>query len=165
LSGWVFLAALEKQVPLCVPRPLNCAGKEKARDSVRDADELPWLCSVLDRADIAIVEATPFDSYSRRLCGKPMFNAGVILYGSNDRISQWVQEWAAISERNFWLAETTPPGIVATLSHITDENTRRRLLCMDQVGLLEILSLETNRIGLAVQKLDDCWNYRRPLLH
>jgi hypothetical protein len=26
----------EKQIPHCVPRPPNCGGKEKARDSVRD---------------------------------------------------------------------------------------------------------------------------------
>jgi hypothetical protein len=25
-----------KQIPLCVPRPPNCGGQEKARDSVRD---------------------------------------------------------------------------------------------------------------------------------
>ena len=26
----------EKRIPLCVPRPPNCGGKEKARDRVRD---------------------------------------------------------------------------------------------------------------------------------
>jgi hypothetical protein len=26
----------EKQIPLCIPRPPNCGGKENARDSVRD---------------------------------------------------------------------------------------------------------------------------------
>src|SRR5271163_1705426 len=29
-----------KQIPLCVPRPPNCGGKEKARDSVRDDTRL-----------------------------------------------------------------------------------------------------------------------------
>jgi len=28
-----------KQIPLCVPRPRKCSGKEKARDSVRDDTE------------------------------------------------------------------------------------------------------------------------------
>src|SRR5271155_1752374 len=28
----------EKQIPLCVPRPPNCGGKENARDCVRDDD-------------------------------------------------------------------------------------------------------------------------------
>ena len=30
----------EKQIPLCVPRPPNCGGPEKARDSVRDDTRL-----------------------------------------------------------------------------------------------------------------------------
>jgi hypothetical protein len=128
-------------------------------------DKLPTLFAILERADVAMVETTLSDSYSRRLCGKPMFNSGVILYRWNNRVSEWLKEWAAISERNFRLAETAPPGIVATLSHITDENVRRTLLFMDQVSLIEILSPETNRFGLELEKLDDCWNYRRPFLH
>jgi hypothetical protein len=34
----------EKQIPRCVPRPPNCGGKEKARDSVRDdtRSSLAW---------------------------------------------------------------------------------------------------------------------------
>jgi len=32
----VFAWSYEKQIPLCVPRPPECDGKEKARDCVRD---------------------------------------------------------------------------------------------------------------------------------
>jgi len=32
----------EEQIPLCVPRPRKCGGKEKARDSVRDDPRLSF---------------------------------------------------------------------------------------------------------------------------
>jgi hypothetical protein len=127
-------------------------------------DKLPSLFALLDKLDVAMVETTPSDSYSRRQYGKRMFKAGVILYRWNNRTSAWLKHWAAISERNFRLAERTPLGFVATLNHIGDDNVRRRLLCMDQVSLVEILNPETNRFRLEVKKLDDCWNYRRPVV-
>jgi len=34
-----------KQIPLCVPRPPNCGGKEKARDSVRDDTRIAGVAS------------------------------------------------------------------------------------------------------------------------
>jgi len=34
-----------KQIPLCIPRPPNCGGKEKARDSVRDDSRIASAAS------------------------------------------------------------------------------------------------------------------------
>ena len=123
-------------------------------------EDLPWLFNLLDQVDLAMVETATDDSYSRIHFGQPMFNAGLLLYRRNDRVWAFLEEWAAASQRNFQLASKTPLPFVAALAHIPVEDVRRKLLFMDQISLVEMLSPNTNRFGLAVKTLDYSWNNR-----
>jgi hypothetical protein len=122
-------------------------------------EELPWLFRRLDEVDLALVEKAPDDSYSRRQLERRLFSAGFILYRRNETVMAWLEAWAALSERNFRFAGMMPIPQLETLRHITDDDIRRRLLCMDQVSLVELLSPDTNRFGLSVECLDNSWNY------
>ena len=123
-------------------------------------EDVPWLFDLLDQIDVAMVETTTDDSYSRKLFGRPMFNAGFLLYRRNDRVWGFLEEWAALSARNFRLAGQTPLPALPVLAHVGDDDTRRKLLFMDQISLVEMLSPEVNRFGLAVRTLDYSWNHR-----
>jgi hypothetical protein len=123
-------------------------------------EELPRLFDLLDDVDLAMVETATDDSYSRKHFGRRMFNAGMQLYRRNDRVWAWLAEWIATSERNFNLAGQTPLPAVPALAHVAAEDVRRKLLFMDQISLVEILSPEVNRFGLAVKILDYSWNHR-----
>jgi hypothetical protein len=46
----------EKQIPLCVPRPPKCGGKEKARDSVRDGTRWKLLVTL---AAVCVADTQP----------------------------------------------------------------------------------------------------------
>jgi hypothetical protein len=88
-----------------------------------------------------------------------MFSAGFVLYRRNDLVWSWLEAWQAVSERNFRCAGETPLPQVPILSHVAAEDVRRRLLFMDQISLVEILSPDVNQFGLAVKTLDYCWNH------
>jgi hypothetical protein len=123
-------------------------------------DELPELFDLLNDIDVAMVETSTDDSYSRYHFGQPMFNGGVILYRKNELTWKWLQNWAGISERNFQLASSIHLPELPILTHVDDEIIRRRLLCIDQTSLVELLSPQSNQLGLKVKILDYSWNYR-----
>jgi hypothetical protein len=123
-------------------------------------NELMSLFDLLDEFDVAMVETSIDDSYSRLQYGRPMFNTGVILYRRNHLTLDWLLEWAGLSERNFrWASRESLPR-VASLSHIADESVRRSLLNFDQIAMVEILSPEINKFDLAYKILEPAWNYR-----
>jgi hypothetical protein len=123
-------------------------------------EELLWLFDLLEQIDIAMVETSTDDSYSRKHFGRPMFNGGLMLYRRNERVWALLEEWAARSERNFQLAGQKPLPPVPALQHIADEDIRRKLLFNDQISLVEILSPEINKFDLALKTLDYSWNNR-----
>jgi len=123
-------------------------------------DELMSLFDLLDDIDVGMTECSMDDSYSRLEYGRPMFNAGLILYRRNDLTWDWLQEWAELSERNFRWASANPLPRLASLRHLSDEGIRRKLMCMDQISLVEILSPETNKFNLKLKILDGSWLYR-----
>jgi hypothetical protein len=123
-------------------------------------DELMFIFDLLNDVDVAMVETAIDDSYSRIEYGRPMFNAGMILYRRNDLTWAWLREWAALSERNFRWAGVDPLPRLTGLRHLKDEKVCRKLMCMDQISLVEILSPENNRFDLKVKVLDYSWNYR-----
>lgn len=123
-------------------------------------NQLPSLFEILDTADIAMVETALDDSYSRLHYGRRMFNAGFILYRQNEKTSAWLEAWTELTEYYFRIACETSLPQIPSLDHVKDENIRRRLLCMDQISLVELLSPETNRFGLSTKTLDQSWNYR-----
>jgi hypothetical protein len=61
----------EKQIPFCVPRPPNCGGEEKARDSVRNDTVNVWPQLVRDyegkvEGKIKVPAATATETAGRR---------------------------------------------------------------------------------------------------
>jgi len=128
-------------------------------DTRLQTDELPALFAVLDAADVAMVEAASDMSYSRKHYGRPLFHVGLILYRRDARILAWMKEWIACSDRNFTCSDQNPLPPVAVLDHVADEEVRRKLLRMDQISLVEMLSPEVNRFHLKVEKLDYSWNF------
>jgi len=123
-------------------------------------DELGALFTVLDDIDVAMVETSIDDSYSRFEFGRPMFNGGLVLYRRNELTWVWLREWAALSERNLRWAGLTPLPRLGMLSHLSDDQVRRDLMRNDQLSLAEILSPEVNKFGLKLRVLDYSWNYR-----
>jgi len=118
------------------------------------------LFDLLHEVDVGMVETTPDDSYSRHHYNRPMFNAGLVLFRWNAKTERWLREWATRSERNFRLAGKKNLPKTPWLDHISDNRVRRKLLCMDQISLVEILSPETNELELEFHSLDYSWNYR-----
>jgi tetratricopeptide (TPR) repeat protein len=116
--------------------------------------------SRLDAVDIAMVEAAPDASASRRAYGQPMFNVGFILYRKAEKVAKLFQEWEALTRRNFELASQDPLPEVECLAHITDPKRRRNILFMDQISMVQLLSPTVNVFGLAVEILHECWNFR-----
>jgi tetratricopeptide (TPR) repeat protein len=109
---------------------------------------------------IAMVEDRRDFSYSAQLSGRRMFNAGLILYTADAPVFDLFREWERRVRRNFELSCRTPVPMVQELAHITDETVRRRLLGIDQIALMELLSPDLNRFGLRLKVLDKFWNYR-----
>lgn len=122
--------------------------------------EVRDLFAVLDRADIAMVEAAPDESFSRLHFGKRILNAGLILYESSEPAFRCFTEWAAITARNFCAASTVPVTDVLGLGPQRSEAVIRELLLIDQIALAEILTPEVNRFGLRLEVLDYSWNHR-----
>lgn len=129
-------------------------------DTLIVGGECQDLFELLNEIDVGMVETTPDDSYSRHQYDRPMFNAGFVLYRWNDKTRNWLREWATLSERNFRLARKKNLPRTPLLDHITDNDVRRKLLCMDQISLAEILSPERNTLDLEFRSLDYSWNYR-----
>jgi hypothetical protein len=123
-------------------------------------DELPRLFELLDAIDVAMVETAIDDSFSRKHYGERMFNGGFVLYRRNEKTLRWLQEWAVESEHNFWLSEVVPLPSVPALAHVSDERVRRKLLGMDQISLVQMLSPAINKFNLELRILPHPWNHR-----
>jgi hypothetical protein len=129
-------------------------------DTIVVTTELDQVFEALGSADLGMVETAVDDSYSRVNVGRRMFNAGLILYRRNERVWAWLRRWAELSSRNFSLASSRRLPPIAILNHVSDEQVKRKLLCMDQVSLVELLSPEHNQCRLNIQVLDYSWNHR-----
>src|SRR5262249_54240947 len=82
----------------------------------------------------------------------------------NAKTAEWLAAWTALAERNFIQASTAPLPQPTIVDHVAAEPVRRKLLFMDQIALVEILSPEVNRFDLAVATLDYSSYHRGSLL-
>jgi hypothetical protein len=127
--------------------------------------DLLSLFRKLQSTEVAMVEAMIEDSYSRRNYGARMFNAGMVLYKRTSKVLAWLEAWANISKAHFALAGLDPLPQLDCLKHVDQESTRRRLLNMDQVSLVQILSPDINKLCLTIETLDYSWNHRGSKSH
>ncbi|HWZ63627.1 MAG TPA: hypothetical protein VNX02_11435 [Steroidobacteraceae bacterium] len=123
-------------------------------------EEFPRLFALLDKFDVAMVETSEDDSFSRRHLGQRIFNSGMILFRKGGKTRRWLEAWLSLSYRNFQIASRAKLTDVPFLRHIPSEEVRRRLLFMDQVSQVEILTPEVNPFRLACHTLDASWNHR-----
>jgi hypothetical protein len=116
--------------------------------------------TILDHADIAMVECVVDRSMSRRLYGKRMFNAGMCSYRLTPAVRMLFSEWAARSRLNFTTMGTPEQEKLVSyskLSHLTDTE-RQQLLGFDQTTLVEIWSPEINACGVRGATLSYAYN-------
>ncbi len=116
--------------------------------------------SLLERHDMAMVECLPENSYSCEQYGRPMFNVGFILYRKSDGVMGLLSEWERLTAAHFAVARDDAAPCPGWLSHIGDADVRRKLLFMDQLSMVRLLSPEVNRFGVDCQILDHGWNFR-----
>ncbi len=122
--------------------------------------EVRDVFSAIDSADIAMVECATDNSFSRKQYGKRMFNVGFILYRKSESTGSLFRKWAELSAQHFRAASQDAIPQFPYMSHIADPELQRRLLFMDQISLVQILSPETNTLGLRCRILHESWNYR-----
>jgi len=145
---------------LCLPRsPYEYTLHLDSDTRVRSA-EIASVFSLLDDHDLAMVECDEDNSYSREHYGRPMFNVGFILYRNDDKVGHLFDAWAELTSEYFALARGEDEPQLDCLAHVDDPDLRRKLLFMDQISLVQMLSPEVNRFGLDFRILDESWNYR-----
>jgi hypothetical protein len=114
----------------------------------------------LDNIDIAMIECETDNSVSRLHYGARMFNVGFILYRKNPKTDQLFKAWSELTAEHFQAASQEKLPDLEYMSHITDEEMRRRLLFVDQVAMVQLLSPDTNVFDLDLKILHESWNYR-----
>lgn len=122
--------------------------------------EVLSLFAVLDDDDIALIECANDNSLSRFHYGAPMFNVGVILYRRCERVQALFKAWAELTAQHFFAASQTDVPRPDYLAHVDDPELRARLLFMDQISLVRLLSPDVNVFDLKVRTLDETWNFR-----
>ena len=111
--------------------------------------------------EIAFAECHSDTSFTCRQIGRRVFNAGVIAYRRTTKVMQLFERWESLTRHHHNLAELNEPRGIKCLERIEYAKTRRRLLGMDQLSLLQLLSPETNVFDLDVHVLHESWNSRK----
>lgn len=122
--------------------------------------EIREIFTELDSHDIAMVECAADASVSRKRYGRPMFNVGFILYKNTEQVHRLFTAWAELTAEYFGYANRDAVPEVTCLSHIQDPEMRRKLLFMDQISMVQLLSPEVNQFDLGLKILHESWNFR-----
>ena len=120
---------------------------------------LPAMFSVLDRVEIAQAPCLLDTSRERQIYGRPLFNNGMILYRRTETVTAFLKELQTRFHAHLEAARQPMPDI-PSMSHIPDAETRKRLLCSDQIAQAELFSPVRNPLGLVYAHLPDHWNWR-----
>lgn len=121
------------------------------------------IFTLLDAHDIALVECQPGESFSRTKYAGRMFNGGMVAFKNCAATRTLFEHWHDLTLSHHRMGNATPMTPPPPyLAHITNTNTLRRLLKMDQVSLAQYLSPDVNVLNLKVLALDDTWNARNP---
>lgn len=122
---------------------------------------LGQVFGILEHVDIAFAAAQPDASLTRQLLGRPIFNAGVILFRRSPKVAQLFTDWQAAMARNLAMADTPEETVKHSLvGHVVDSARRRQLLHFDQVALAECFSPTRNPLDLTWARLPETWNWR-----
>ncbi len=122
--------------------------------------EFLGLFDKLDRIDIGMAVCQPDVSKCAQLTGRAMFNVGFILFRKTEKVLALLKGWEELTRHNFELGNQEVPPPTAVTAHIEDPELRRELLFMDQTSFVELLSPEVNGLGLELEIIEECWNFR-----
>jgi hypothetical protein len=117
---------------------------------------------LLEANQIALVEALPDASYTRKQLKRPLFNAGVIGFKQCPKIQRLFEEWQRLTLAQHQRVGEHQSVDLAILETIEDPAVRRRLLCMDQLGLVQLLAPDHNPMAINYTILQEEYNARRP---
>jgi hypothetical protein len=114
----------------------------------------------LDACNIALVEAMPSMSSSRKLWGQRMFLGGVMLYDDAPATRKLLRDWDRYAGEHAALAAKQPFKRPSWMpKHLTHEQARW-MLEPSQVSLVRLLSPDHAPRGITAQVLPRVWNYR-----
>ncbi len=122
--------------------------------------EFMSLFEKLDRIDVGMAICQRDVSRCAQLTGLPMFNVGFILFRRSEKALALLQAWEQLTRQNFELGNQEVPPRTAVTAHLDDPELRRELLFMDQTSFVQLLSPQTNGLGLELEIIDECWNFR-----
>jgi hypothetical protein len=122
--------------------------------------EFTGLFSKLDSIDIGMAVCQPDVSRCAQGTGLPMFNVGFILFRRSNKTQQLLQAWEELTQKNFTLGNLDEVPQIEGVPHIDDPELRRDLLFMDQTSFVQLLSPTVNRFDLALEIMDESWNFR-----
>lgn len=116
--------------------------------------------TLLSEHEIAFVECSAANSFTCRTLGRRMYNAGVILYRKTEGVGQLIANWQSLCAAYH---KGNGMGLIDFSKLFKDLELRhqKRLLGMDQVPLMHLLSPEVNLLNLKHASLPEAWNLKR----
>jgi len=144
----------------CLPRSPYELTLHLDSDTRVYSPEIGSVFTLLEEHDIAMVECATDNSYSRQHYGQPMFNVGFILFRKSDKVNRLLNMWEQKTIEFFEIATAEEDPQIECLAHIADPGLRRKLLLMDQLSMVQLLSPQVNVFDLDLKILDESWNYR-----
>ncbi len=114
----------------------------------------------LSEHEIAFVECSPANSFACRTLGRRMYNAGVILYRKTKGVGRLFANWQSLCAAYH---KGDGMGVIdfSKIFKDIERKHQRRLLGMDQIPLMHLLSPEVNPLNLAHASLPESWNLKR----
>ena len=122
--------------------------------------EFMGLFDKLDSIDIGMAICQPDVSKCAQITGLPMFNVGFILFRRSAKAMQLLQAWEERTRSNFELGNRDQVPQIEGVRQIDDGELRRELLFMDQTSFVQLLSPQVNKFGVALEIMDESWNFR-----
>lgn len=124
------------------------------------APRLAEMFGALDNIEIALAEAAPDASFDRQHYGRPIFNTGVMLWRRSEATARLLNAFAQRFETTLELSRDAAPAPPPMLTHVSDAQELKRLLCADQIALAELFRPDHNPLGVSYAVLGEHWNWR-----
>ncbi len=113
----------------------------------------------LEYADIAMIEATPSQSVSRKLYGRFMYNTGVVAFRNTRPVKELLTAWEVLHVRHLRAIREGREDSFPYVSHLTSIRDKQDLLQNDQLALA-LLCPHEGKGEVRVEVLAPLWNWR-----
>ena len=129
-------------------------------DTIIRSEILTTIFSFLDTAEIALGECRDDNSVSMKVYGRPMFNCGVILYKNTEKVNALLEAWERLVTHHLSMLSQSPVPTPPYLAHLKSPELLQKMLCIDQIAMVQYLSPEVNVYDLEIHTLQPKWNFR-----